>query len=325
MENIGLDLHQRETQVCILDAQGDVRLERRLPTSRAAFTALFGNRAPARVLLEASTESEWVAQQLEALGHEVIVADPNYAPMYSTRQRAVKPDRRDARSLAEACRVGAYRVAHRARAQAREVQAVLAVREALVRTRTRLVNLLRAQLRREGLRLPSGSAERVTPRLQGLALPPALEDQLAASDARLQHLSAREPAVQHLQQVPQIGPVTASAFVATLEDVARFHGAHQVAAYLGLVPRERSSGERQHRGAITKRGNPRVRWLLVEAAWRIRRSRHPAHAPLQAWAARIESRRGKRVAVVALLDGWPEFSTPSGGMARSMAAGPAGW
>jgi transposase len=82
--------------------------------------------------------------------------------------------------------------------------------------------------------------------------------------------------------------------------VTRFASAHQVEAYLGLAPRERSSGEQQHRGAITKQGNPRVRWLLVEAAWRIRRSRHPAHAPLQAWAARIEARRGKRVAVVAL-------------------------
>lgn len=94
--------------------------------------------------------------------------------------------------------------------------------------------------------------------------------------------------------------MTAAAFVATLDDVTRFHSAHQVQAYLGLVPRERSSGERQHRGTITKHGNTRVRWLLVEAAWRLRRSRHPAHAALQAWAARIEARRGKRVAVVAL-------------------------
>jgi transposase len=94
--------------------------------------------------------------------------------------------------------------------------------------------------------------------------------------------------------------VTAAAFVAALDDVTRFRSAHHVAAYLGLVPRERSSGERQQRGAITKHGSSRVRWLPVEAAWRLRRSRHPAHAPLQAWAARIEARRGKRVAVVAL-------------------------
>ena len=66
-----------------------------------------------RVLLEATTESEWVAQTLEQLGHEVIVADPNYAPMYPERRRRVKTDRRDARVLAEACRLGAYRPAYR--------------------------------------------------------------------------------------------------------------------------------------------------------------------------------------------------------------------
>jgi len=70
-----------------------------------------------------------------------------------------------------------------------------------------------------------------------------------------------------------IGPVTALGFVAALDDIARFEGPHQVAAYLGLVPNERSSGEQQHRGRITERGDSRTRWLLVEAAWRIRRSK----------------------------------------------------
>lgn len=99
---------------------------------------------------------------------------------------------------------------------------------------------------------------------------------------------------------PGIGPVTALAYVASLDDVTRFASAHQVAAYLGLVPSEHSSGERQHRGRITKRGNPRVRWLLVEAGWRILRSRDPEAAALRAWAERIATRRGKRIAVVAL-------------------------
>jgi transposase len=314
MDNIGLDLHKRETQVCLLDETGAVRLERRIPTTRAAFTALLGGRAPAHLLLEAGTESEWVAQHLEALGHEVIVADPNYAPMYATRHRTVKTDRRDARCLAEAGRLGAYRVVHRPSRRQRQVRAELAVRDTVVRSRTRLINLLRAQLRREGLRLPSGGADQVLPRLARVALPPALaatvaplvrllaplQQEVAAADARVAALAATDPAVRHLDAVPGIGPVTAAAFVAALDDVTRFRSAHQVQAYLGLVPRERSSGDQQHRGAITKRGDTRVRWLLVETAWRVRRSRHPAHAALQAWAARIEARRGRRVAVVAL-------------------------
>ncbi len=105
MDTIGLDLHQRESQLCICDADGTVT-ERRIVTSRERFTAVLGSRPRAKILLEASTESEWVARHLESLGHEVLVADPNYAPMYATRSRRTKTDRRDARTLMDACRDG---------------------------------------------------------------------------------------------------------------------------------------------------------------------------------------------------------------------------
>src|SRR5512144_964684 len=111
---IGMDVHKRETQVCIETADGTVVSEQRIRTTRERFTAVFGGQPRARILLEASTESEWVAQCLEELGHEVIVADPNFAAMYATRSRRVKTDRRDARTLADACRLGAYRPANRA-------------------------------------------------------------------------------------------------------------------------------------------------------------------------------------------------------------------
>jgi len=100
MDTIGLDLHKRETQLCILAPDGTAT-EHRVRTSRERFTAVLGPLAPAMVLLEASTESEWVARHLETLGLSVIVADRNYAPMYATRTRRVKTDRRDARTLAE--------------------------------------------------------------------------------------------------------------------------------------------------------------------------------------------------------------------------------
>jgi len=103
MDNIGLDLHQRESQLCILTDDGEV-IERRIRTTPERLRALLGGRPPARILLEASTESEWVARHLEALGHTVIVADPNFAPMSATRSGRVKTDRRDARTLADALR-----------------------------------------------------------------------------------------------------------------------------------------------------------------------------------------------------------------------------
>ena len=158
MGHIGMDVHKQETQVCIEDTTGTVVLEQRIRTTPERFTALLGGRPRARILLEAATESEWVAQHLEGLGHEVIVADPNYAAMYATRSRRVKTDRRDARTLADACRLGAYHPAHRTSAAQREVRAELTVREALVRTRTRYLSVIRALLRREGIWVPSGSA-----------------------------------------------------------------------------------------------------------------------------------------------------------------------
>ena len=90
------------------------------------------------------------------------------------------------------------------------------------------------------------------------------------------------------------------AFVATLDVVGRFENAHQVQAFLGLVPRERSSGEVQRRGRLTKRGNARMRSLLVETAWHIIRSQKPEVQPLKHWAAQVAARRGRKIGAVAL-------------------------
>jgi transposase len=313
MDTIGLDLHKRETQLCVLAKDGTVE-ERRIVTSRERFTGVLGNRPKARILIEASTESEWVAQHLESLGHEVVVADPNYAPLYATRSRRVKTDKRDARTLAEALKIGAYRPAHRVSSERRHVRAELAVREALVRTRTRYISLAKALVRRDGLRVAGSEAEKVARRISELDLSDTLaselmplfqvlapiNEQIEAADRRITHLSKNDPEVALLITAPSIGPVTASAVVATVDDISRFRSAHQFEAFLGLVPGERSSGEKRRVGKITKAGNSRVRYLLVEAAWRIMRSKSEETAALREWAMLIAGRRGKRIAVVAL-------------------------
>ena len=102
-----------------------VLLERQVETSRGDLDRVFGTRAPMRILIESGPESEWVAQALEALGHEAVVADPNYAAMYGTRSRKIKTDRRDVAALAEACRTGVYRPAHRASGVTRTAAAAL--------------------------------------------------------------------------------------------------------------------------------------------------------------------------------------------------------
>ena len=154
IDHIGFDLGKVNSQLCIITAEGEL-IERRISTSRDSLTKLLGSRPPALILIEAATESEWVARHLESLGHELVVADPNFAPMYATRSRRVKTDKRDARTLAEASRLGAYRPAHRTSDQQRHIRAQLAVREALVRTRAKYIALSRAMQRRDGFLMPN--------------------------------------------------------------------------------------------------------------------------------------------------------------------------
>ena len=313
MEHIGMDVHRKSTQVCSLTDDGEY-VERRIPTTRDSLKKHMGERQRAQILIEASTESEWVAQWLEELGHEVIVADPNFAPMYANRSRKVKTDRRDARALCDACRAGTYRRAHRAPAERKHQRAELRVREALVFTRSKYISLIGALIRREGHCVPSGSPEKFLLRLQGMSLPDHLRaelaplvatmqvinEQIAQADSRLGAQVKADPVAQRLMTVPGVGPVTAATFVAVVDRVERFETARELRSYMGLVPREMSSGERQQRGHITKAGNTRTRSLLVEAAWCLLRSQRAEAQPMRRWAEGIAKRRGKRIAAVAL-------------------------
>jgi transposase len=276
---------------------------------------VFGGRARMPILIESSTESEWVAQHLEAMGHTVIVADPNYAAMYGSRSRQVKTDKRDVAALALACRRGIYRRAHRVPARTRTLRQTLRVRRQLVQMRSGLISLLRSVLRQRGLRLPSGGADTVLQRLDRVSLPAdvtlvlaplravlaQLTATLTTADTDLEARATADPLTQRLMTAPGVGPVVALTFQAVLDDPARFGGdAARASAFVGLVPREDSSAERQHKGHITKTGPGELRALLVQASWVIWRGRSAAGAALRHWAQVLAARRGRRIAVVAL-------------------------
>jgi transposase len=127
-----------------------------------------------------------------------------------------------------------------------------------------------------------------------------LNHQITWMDEVIESATGADGDINRLKSVPYIGTIRAAAFVATIDDAERFTGAHQVESYLGLVPSELSSGDKQRRGRITKAGSGRVRWLLVEAAWSMLWSRKPEVASLREWGRRIAARRGHKVAVVAL-------------------------
>ena len=133
-------IYKVSSQVCILSADGAF-FERRIKTTRPDFDEMFAARPRARILVEASTEREWVACHLEELGHAVIVADPNFAPMSATRDKKIQTGKRDARALCEACRRGAYHQAHPTCEKHRKSRAQLLVRSTLVRTRSKHISL----------------------------------------------------------------------------------------------------------------------------------------------------------------------------------------
>lgn len=313
VDHVGIDLHKTESQICVL-REGMSPVEVRIRTVPERLGKVLAPYREAPVLVEASTESEWVARFLESIGHQVVVADPNYAPMYAHRSRRIKTDRRDARTLAEALRSGAYRPAHRTSERQRQVRQLLTVREVMVRARTRSITVVRSLYRQYGVALQTGWAESFTRRvgetavhaeLAGTVAPlleviDQLSDRIVTADRQLEAIAKDNAVVQRLRTVPGVGPITALGFVSAVDEAERFESAHALESYLGLVPRERSSGEKQRRGRISKSGNSRVRWLLVEAAWRIQRYRRLELEPLQKWTARIRSRRGGKIATVAL-------------------------
>lgn len=314
MEYGAIDLHTRESEIRIVSEDGTEVFARRVATRPEALARVFADRPALRVLLESGTESEWVAQCLEGWGHTVVVADPSFAPMYGARQRRVKTDRRDVVALAEANRQGWYRAAHRVSPAQQAVREALTIRRTLIGQRTQLISVVRTVVRRQGYRVPSGQAETFVARVRQLVVPAALQTTVAPLLIALENLAPLIAAADHaatvqargdavarrLMTAPGVGPITALNYRAALDRVDRFADASAVVSYLGLVPREHSSGDHQRKGRITKAGPREPRAMLVQASWTIWRIRRGPGTGLAAWAHRVAARRGRRVAIVAL-------------------------
>jgi transposase len=195
----------------------------------------------------------------------------------------------------------------------RELRMQLAVRRALIETRSQYVTTVRGLLRTKGHRLPACMPDIFVTRFHEakldddvkalcaplIALLQALEPELARTEHTIEQLAAREPMMQFLMTAPGVGLVVAAMFVSVVDDAKRFKKAHQLESYLGLVPSEDSSGGKRRVGAITKQGNAYLRAVLVQAAWSILRVRD-ASDPMNLWAQALAERRGKRLAVVAV-------------------------
>lgn len=312
MRKVALDLGARKIHFC--EVAGDGVVGRRTVGSLHGLADVLGEgAAPAVVAIEACREAWYVAAELERNGHEVVLVDTSRVRQLGIGHHGRKTDRIDAEVLARALARGGIPVAHRLSPARQQLRKELSVRRVLVGTRAQHVTTARGLMRAEGMRLatcdtenfvahvrraPLSSEQRklVAPLLELLAV---TDLQIVEVDARLEALCAEEPTIGALTTAPGVGLIVAAAFVSVIDDAKRFRHAHQVEAYLGLVPSENSSGERRRIGAITKQGNAYVRSLLVQAAWAILRLADRSD-PLRVWAEGIVERRSKSVAVVAV-------------------------
>jgi len=312
MEYCGMDLHQDKTNVCILDDEGDVMERSTVRTTRKALSKYFKARERMRVVMEAGGSSPWVSRLVEKCDHEVIVCSPRRVRLIA--ESTLKTEDVDAEVLARLVRIDPGflgSVTHRSE-EAQRLRSKLTVRTSLVETRTKWINAVRGILRGEGYRVAGGAAKSFPQRVAKLALPDELREVVkplltqldlvnAEIDRREKDLEAvakELPVVAHLRRIPGVGLIVALYYVLSIEDPERFRKSRDVAAYFGLRPTMRSSGNISHFGRITKEGDQEMRRLLVQAAHGLLRTR--ARSDLKNWAVKLAERRGKGKAVVAL-------------------------
>ena len=277
---VGLDVGDRTTHLCALDASREVVERARFATTPEAVRELFGRRAPTRIVLEAGSQSPWLSAELRELGHDVQVADPRRIALIAKGHR--KTDRRDAEVLARLALgmpelLGEVR--HRSLTDQADV-AMLRARDLCVRMRTKCVQHVRGTLKAFGVRMRSCSAagfhravrevipEALLPALEGVLSTLAdLERQIRDYDRRLEQIVLeRKPAAARLQAVNGVGPITSLAFVLTVADPARFGCSRTVGSWVGLAPRVQASGDHDPDLSISKTGDGYLRRLLVQSA-----------------------------------------------------------
>ncbi len=313
VSTIGLDLGKRVFHVHGVDAAGAVVVSKRL--RRSEVLGFFAGLGPCLVGMEACGSAHYWARELAALGHEVRLMAPSYVKPYVKRG---KNDAADAAAICEAVRRPSMRFVAIKTADQQGVLVLHRARELLVRQRTMVVNALRAHLAEFGIvaRRGCGGVEELVevlaadgdgvpgPARAGLA---ALIRQLRSAEAEIKTLGLEidawhraTPASRRLATIPGIGPITASALVATVGDGGQFESGRHLAAWLGMVPRQNSTGGKIRLGRISKQGDRYLRRLLVIGATALLRHARSRKAIGAGWVDRLLARRPPRVVITAL-------------------------
>jgi len=310
---IGIDLAKNVFQVHGVDARGKTVLNK--PLKRAQMAAFFANLPPCLVGMEACAGAHHWARKLQSFGHTVRLMAPQFVKPYV---KSNKNDAADAQAICEAVARPSMRFVAIKSVEQQAVLALHRVRQGWVKSRTAQANQIRGLLGEYGLILPQGIAhiaKRVPVLIEDAAngLPgalrallvrlldqlKALEQQLAQLEAQIQAWHRDSDASRRLERIPGIGPLTASALVASIGEARSFDNGRQVAAWLGLVPRQHSSGGKPTLLGISKRGDSYLRTLLIHGARAVilAARRKPDQG---GWLRDLLARRNPNVAAVAL-------------------------
>ena len=312
---VGIDLGKHVYQVCGMDASGAVVFQHQVKAPR--LMELMSRIEPCLVGMEASCGAHHWVEKLSELGHDVRMMSPQFVRPYV---KSNKSDYHDAEAICEAVSRPTMRFVPYKTKERRALQQVHRSREAALRRRTQLVNQLRGFLGEYGIVLPQGRAvvmrevpaiasdpERELPGsfrallcMQHQALLQA-DEQVADLTAMLVRESKENPLCERLMSIPGIGPIVSTALVASVGNGWAFSNARQMSAWIGVVPRQVSTGGRTRLLGISKRGDRYLRALLIHGARAVLRTAHTGERTrLKEWALDVKRRRGPNVATVAL-------------------------
>ncbi len=318
-KTIAIDLAKDVFEVALANEQGRIIGRERL--KRADFANFMANQAPATVLMEACGTAHHWGRVFTAWGHEVRLLPANYVKPYRRRS---KTDRADTEAILEAARCEGIVPVPVKSLEQQQLQHLHRLREQLKATRVRRINLIRGMLREFGIPLAQGTVaftRHVTAALEGEGVPAVLrqvitetleeiavlEQRITAIERHLHQLTRDDAAVARLQQISGIGPLTSTALVAAVGSPEHFRSGRHLAAWVGLTPRESSSGNRRHLGKINKQGDGYLRMLFIHGARsvlarskQLQRTGHKLPGRLAEWAVDLERRVGHNKATVAL-------------------------